>query len=276
MWTTLTKGETCLDRVDDVDDSIMISEDRRHTVDRHLRTALTPALPDCAFPGLDVRAVGRLSHSRATIGSDFCDAFRLPGGATALILGEVVGNSAAAPLQIPQVKFGLRGLLVENPSPSRALTAINRWMCLERALARAIRSFGRAAIAVFDDQSDWAEIASAGSETPLILSGFGTVSPIDAAGLPIGIDADFIYESSTFRLDLGDTLVMSTNGISNARHGRDVLGYRGMTALVEAASTLADADYGVARYVMEGALAFAAGALQDNATVLTAQRVGTR
>jgi len=190
-----------------------------------------------------------------------------------VILGEIVGNSGIVPLQIPQIKFGVRALLVENPSASRAVTALNRWMCGERASARAIRAFARLAVVVFDHDSEWVDVSVAGAESPIVVTGFGSVEAIDIAGLPLGIDADYLYDSATLRLGLGDTLVMTTNGVTNARHNGTLLGVDGAKGLIQARAQIADMDYGIARYVLEGATAYAGGELKDNATVVSMQRL---
>ena len=249
---------------------------RNRLLQRALRDVLVPALPADKFPGLNLRACAAVSRLRPMFGGDFCDAFRLTNGNTAVLLGEISGSSGIVPLQIPQITFGVRALLVESPSPSRALTALNRWMCLERASVRAIRAFARLTLVVFDHQSDWADVAVAGAESPLIVTGFGSTGSVDVSGLPLGIDADYLYESKAFRLDVGDTMVMTTNGITNARHNGKLLGLDGAKALIEAGARLTDVDYGVDRYVLEGAVAYAGGQLSDNATVVSVQRLAKR
>jgi len=291
MWTKEIEREQVLDAVDEVDDFIdrtapavenagrtpapvRLREDQRNRLlTRVLEEVTIPTIPEGKFPGLDIRSVTAISRLRRIIGSDFCDVFRLPGGSTAVILGEIVGSSGIVPLQIPQIKFGMRALLVESSSASRALTAINRWMCAERASARAIRAFARLAVVVFDHQSDWVDVSVAGAESPIVVTGFGCVGAVDIVGLPLGIDADYLYDSAAFRQGIGDTLVMTTNGITNARHNGVLLGYEGAKALIQSGAKLADSEYGVARYVMEGAVAYAGGELGDNATVVSVQRV---
>jgi len=60
---------------------------------------------------------------------------------------------------------------------------------------------------------------NAGTMPPLLRRGYGKVEPIgddDSAGLPLGIDADTQYNSSTLPFSRGDFLTMFTDGISEA------------------------------------------------------------
>jgi sigma-B regulation protein RsbU (phosphoserine phosphatase) len=64
------------------------------------------------------------------------------------------------------------------------------------------------------------EICNAGHCPPLLLRR-DTVEALGATGTPIGMLRNQVYESTTLRLDKGDTLFLYTDGLTEARdpHG---------------------------------------------------------
>jgi serine phosphatase RsbU (regulator of sigma subunit) len=108
----------------------------------------------------------------------------------------------------------------------------------------------------------------------------GGAYAVESPGLPLGIQPDEGYRSVPFSLAPGDTLLLCTDGLTEARRGREFLGYEGLTEL--AGRVLNDTASGplrqAARAILEGARAFARGVLKDDACLLLARRceAGTR
>jgi len=113
--------------------------------------------------------------------------------------------------------------------------------------------------------------AAAAAEAPLILRASGTAEPVAVRGGLLGLERDLEYPSIGFTLAPGDTAVLVTDGITEARHGRDFLDYEGLTRLAQAASDCSPHEMG--RAVLEGARAFAGGSLSDDACLLLVRRV---
>lgn len=113
--------------------------------------------------------------------------------------------------------------------------------------------------------------ASAGAEPPLILRANGTAEPVAAQGSLLGLQRDIDYETVEVTLGLGDTILMVTDGVTEARQGSEFLDYEGMRSLAHTASASSLREIGGA--ILEGARAFADGALSDDACLLLARRV---
>ena len=79
------------------------------------------------------------------------------------------------------------------------------------------------------------------------------------------------YEGTPVRLEPGDTALLVTDGITEARHGSELLGYQGMVQLAQQglhAPSLQEAG----QAILDGARAFARGPLSDDACLILARR----
>jgi sigma-B regulation protein RsbU (phosphoserine phosphatase) len=62
------------------------------------------------------------------------------------------------------------------------------------------------------------EIVNAGHNPPLLLRD-GTVEPLPATGLPLGLFSSSPYAARTLRVEPGELLLLYTDGLSEARNG---------------------------------------------------------
>jgi serine phosphatase RsbU (regulator of sigma subunit) len=96
----------------------------------------------------------------------------------------------------------------------------------------------------------------------------------EAVALPapaLGMRLSTRYEETPVRLEPGDTAVLLTDGITEARRGGELLGYGGVVELAQAAlqaPLLGEAG----EAILAGARAFAGGALSDDACLILARR----
>lgn len=78
-----------------------------------LQRALLTDLP--TVPGLELAAHYRPAQRSAEIGGDWYDAFSLPGGDTALVIGDVTGHDIQAASRMSELRNMLRALAVDRP-----------------------------------------------------------------------------------------------------------------------------------------------------------------
>jgi len=243
--------------------------ERRLTLALRQAMQLTPSRFN--FSGLEVSFASETAWGDVA-GGDFCDVFPVGHGEVALVLGDVCGHGLPAARYVPEIKFALRAFLSQNPSPEHALSCLNDWLCSDRCWAKMPTApFTTAAVVVLHEQTGLGACAVAGADAPLLLRPLYRPEQIGAAGTALGVLAGQCYENRIFRLGIGDLLLLTTDGITEARQQGTFLGVDGSARLATEAWEAADRA-AVCRAVMDGARRFAGGALNDDASILAASR----
>jgi len=131
--------------------------------------------------------------------------------------------------------------------------------------------FATAAYGVLDPVGGSLTYCNGGHPAPLVLHANGDVTALAEFGPMLGAMEDVEYQSGTATLAPGDTLLLYTDGVLEARNDG---GFFGEKRLVELLGSLRDAPAEtVARAVADAASAFGGGVLRDDVAVV-ALRLG--
>lgn len=133
-----------------------------------------------------------------------------------LLVGDVSGKGVAASMLMSHLHAMFRSLIAVGLSVDQVVQRANRLFC-ESIMAGSFATIvcGRASA------SGEVEVCNAGHCPPLLV-GQGEVSIIEAAGLPIGMFCEGDYSSRTIKLEPGDSLVLVTDGLTEARSSSGV------------------------------------------------------
>ncbi|MEO7717551.1 MAG: PAS domain S-box protein [Capsulimonas sp.] len=247
---------------------------REHRISETLQRSLLIMPPRDGFPGLTIESLYEAAWDEAQVGGDFCDAFSISGGKIALVLGDVAGKGLAAAARTAEIKFTLRAFMRDTSSPAIAAGRLNEFVCEAHTLPEQTDDMiVSLTLAVFDPKTGDLEITVCGAEPPLILRTSGLCEEAPASGLPIGSISGVEYDSIHVHLNIGDTTLMATDGITEARRGNVFFGYEGMTRIAAQARSFPALSQ-IARAILSGAQNFAGGRLQDDACLLLARRTG--
>ena len=258
--------------------SLQAAWQREHDLAEALTQSLLMPPASLRWPGLSVNAFYEAASPEGLVGGDFYDFFPVSEDRLALVLGDVCGKGLAAAVQVPAVKFALRGFLSEHACPGRAMACLNDLLCRNSAIGGASCPVALA-LAVLDQRSGEVSCAVAGAERPLIVRAEGGCHPLAPEGLLLGVQRGIEYDTATSRLNLRDVLLMVTDGLSEARRGGQMFGSEGVTDVasrtLRAAShwSLCDSEsaWEVGHGVLTAARAFGGGRFADDACVLTAR-----
>ena len=236
---------------------------------------LLPEIPPRAFPGLELVTRYAAASEEALVGGDFFDAFRLDSDQVALVVGDVSGKGLAAAARTAEIKYALRAYLRETPEPGAALANLSAFLYDNQRLGDGTNEDGgnvfvTLAVVVVHSVTGEARVAAAGAEPPLLLRANGQAAALPALGPLPGMTRDASYDSCVFTLGAGDTLVLVTDGITEARNGSDFLDYDGLIRLAQGAASAPLSELGEA--ILSGARAFAQGSLHDDVCLLLARR----
>jgi phosphoserine phosphatase RsbU/P len=195
------------------------------------------------------------------VGGDFYDYIFLPGGRLAIVLADVSGKGVPAALVMARISSEVRFCLAIEPSVAEAVNRINSGFCRSGWDDK----FVTFVLALLDPVREELTLVNAGHMPPLLRRGSGKVEPIgddDSAGLPLGIDADTQYNSSTLPFSRGDFLTMFTDGISEAMNPDNKL--YGIDRLAAAIGRQAPDVAALGRIILDDVKQFVAGRSQSD------------
>ncbi|MFF0967098.1 PP2C family protein-serine/threonine phosphatase [Streptomyces sp. NPDC003703] len=204
------------------------------------RTLLPPALDD--VPGLDVAAHYHIA-SADEVGGDFYDLFPLAHGTWGLFLGDVCGKGAAAAAVTSLARYTLRAAAVYDPDPAAVLGNLNTVLNQKHH-----GTDPRFCTVIFglltpdgDEGAFQITLASGGHPPAVLMRADGSADHLHTpGGQLIGVLPHAHIATTTVRLDPGDTLLLYTDGLTEAHTDRSG-GRYGDEALLDFARSLAPA-----------------------------------
>jgi sigma-B regulation protein RsbU (phosphoserine phosphatase) len=231
---------------------------------RSIQESLVPRV----FPQHDRLSVYGSMIPAAQVGGDLFDCFLLDANRLAFTIGDVSGKGIAAALFMAVSRTVLRVAAGKGLSPRECLLEAHQFLHGER---RVTSIYITCFYGILDLETGRLEYSRAGHNPPyLVRARDREVQTLDAAGgLPLGMLKAVKYDTATVQLDAGDTLLLFTDGITEAMNPRQELyGEERLVQLLgERASALAVDE--LVRQVTEEAAAFADGApASDDMTVL--------
>jgi PAS domain S-box-containing protein len=247
--------------------------ERERRITAALQRPLTLEIAEDAFPGLSVATLYEAPSEEAQVGGDFFDVFALPGGRVALAIADETGKGLVAAARTMQVKDVLRAFAREHPrSPAAIVARLNDFVCGTQLFDdRGNETFTCLTLAVLDLATGEGTIVSAGCEPPLVLRASGEVEVVKVANLILGVQPQTLYSEMPLRLTPGDTMLMVTDGITEARRDGEFLGYEGMVELARQSLTASSLRQ-MGQAIIAGARAFGGGSLRDDACLLLVRR----
>lgn len=203
-------------------------------------------------------------------GGDFYDAFELPDGRLAMVLGDVAGHDVRAAAVMGQVRAALRALALTDPAPPSVLAGLDRLVGSLGAESRNEEIFVTVVYGVLDVADGTITLASAGHPPPVLRrAGIGG-GPATAElvkvppGAPLGLGGR--WQTGQVRLEPGDTILMFSDGVVE-RRARSL--NEGLDALVKVAAAAGGGD---PRILCSLATSAVEGPTDDDVAVLAVER----
>jgi PAS domain S-box-containing protein len=175
---------------------------------------LPPVLPE--IPAIELAAAYRPAGGGLEVGGDFYDVFSTAEDQWYAVVGDVCGKGAEAAAVTALARYTIRAAAVRRRSPS----AILRWLS-DAMLQQAGDEDGRfctIACAHLDVSRSppRVTIACGGHPLPLVVRADGTTEHVGAPGTLLGMVASPDLQDRTAELRGGDTLVLYTDGLTEA------------------------------------------------------------
>ncbi|MER0427619.1 SpoIIE family protein phosphatase [Streptomyces microflavus] len=231
-----------------------------------LQQSLLPAeLPE--VPGLEAAAYYHTA-SPDLLGGDFYDLFPLDTGRWAFFLGDVCGKGPQAAAVTSLARYTLRAAALHDRDPITMLTTLNT--VLHDRYASGDGRYCTAIFGVLEPDGDHVDVhlASGGHPSALIQRANGSADYLPTpGGLLIGILPQAPFTDARTRLLPGDTLLLYTDGLTEARTGPDRALY-GDDALLTFTATQTPAGPKALITALAGLLASFGDGLDDDTALL--------
>jgi sigma-B regulation protein RsbU (phosphoserine phosphatase) len=146
------------------------------------------------------------------VSGDYCDLIQGEGGETYFLVGDVAGHGVAAALLMSHLSATLRTLISLGLPLSQLMARASRIFC-ESTLPTQYATL----VCVRASASGEIEICNAGHPPPLVIRANG-VTRVDSTGLPVGMFCTESFTSEIVSLAAGETLLLYTDGLLEARN----------------------------------------------------------
>lgn len=218
------------------------AEDARALAATLQRTLLPATAPD--IDGIDVGTAYRSAGDGSVVGGDFYDVFEIHGGTWGVTLGDVCGKGVAAAIITALARHTIRALAVRTAAPSDVLRG------LHDAIVRSPDTDGFCTALFLTARTEEGQVhlrlCAGGHHLPLAVRADGTIEEVGRPGHLLGMLEPLRLHDDEAVLGPGESLVLYTDGVIEARRGAELYGEARLRAVIDAhrgagAQHLADA-----------------------------------
>jgi len=160
-------------------------------------------------PGIELAGYNAPCRS---VGGDYYDFIPRPGGKLLVVLGDVAGKGMPAALLMVNLQARMQ-LLAEHPGgPAEMVSLLNRAMATACPDNRFVTFF----LGEIDPATGNLAFCNAGHDPPLLVRAGGQLESLEGGGPVLGILPRLEYQPQASRLEPGDTVVVYTDGVTEA------------------------------------------------------------
>jgi serine phosphatase RsbU (regulator of sigma subunit) len=221
-----------------------------------VQQGLLPSVPP-EIEGFEVFDFYEAAHQ---VGGDYFSYIPLSENRLAVVLADVSGKGVSAALVMAALSADVRYTLAIESDVAKAVTLLN---------ASFMRSgwddrFATFVVVVLDSTSYAVSVVSAGHLPTYLRKSDGSVESVgfEEAGLPLGVDPTYVYEAAEVTVTAGCTLVLYTDGISEAMDHKNET--YGLKRLEEVLSEPADSPAAVGQRLLVDVERHAAGQVRSD------------
>ena len=234
---------------------------RRERLNRELEIAreVQERLFPQSFPEVEGLEYGGRCRPALGVGGDYYDFLHLPNGQFGIAIGDISGKGIPAALLMASLQASLRGQTIDGRTDLAKLMANLNQLIYDTSPENRYATFF---YAQYDTGTGDLLYVNGGHNPPMIFRG-DEVIRLEAGGPVIGLFPPSRYVETHFQTQPGDTLVLFTDGISEAMNpAEEEWGEEALIEAVRSCQTLSSLEM-IGRLIEE-ADRFAAGAPQHD------------
>lgn len=215
------------------------------------------------LPHCEVGSAYLSATRQVAVGGDVFDVYRLSANRALILIADISGKGVDAAVLTAFIKFMVRAIALRHTEPAAILSEFNT------AFSRAVGNpylFVSMFVGVLDTETFRLEYGSAGHDSAYVRRRTGAVEQLAVTGPVLGV-MDEPFDTKTVDLSFGDTLVLTTDGLTEVRNrdGQPLSG-AGAMELIERAGTHAQQ---LADDLVEAARSRGGRRLRDDLAILT-------
>ncbi|MGH7680350.1 MAG: PP2C family protein-serine/threonine phosphatase [Candidatus Eiseniibacteriota bacterium] len=166
------------------------------------------------LPRTSTFALAGLNSPSKAVGGDYYDTVDVGGGHYLVAIADVAGKGVPAALLASMVQAAIRTQAPDRKPVGEQMSRLNRLVHDATPEDR----FATCVLAEIAADGTSLSFSNAGHNYPILRSANGTCRFLEEGGIPLGIEPGFVYPEGRTTLSPGDTLVMYTDGITDARN----------------------------------------------------------
>jgi PAS domain S-box-containing protein len=240
--------------------------------EHHIAETLQEALlvMPASVRGLEFSHLYRSATSTTRVGGDFFDVFAMIAGRAGVLVGDVSGKGLKAAVLTSIIKDTIKAYAHATPSPAAAMARAN--VALGEAAEPPV--FASVFSAVVDGRQHSLTYCNAGHPPAAVLAPDGSVRLLEGASPVIGAFPDVTYADRTVPLALDETVLLYTDGVTEARNPRGT--FFEEEGLLAALKTADAADVaGLPAAVFDAVMTFTEGRQTDDIALLAFRHTGS-
>ena len=173
-----------------------------------LQQSILPAIP----PETDGCEVSANMEPARNVGGDFYDYFKLD-NEVGLVVADVSDKGIPASMFMMSSRTALKGAAIGVREPQMVLTEVNNQLQQDNPTFM----FVTLIYALFNPETGLLTYSIAGHDPPMLIRADGSVTELPLTkGIALGIAADVVYTQESVTLEPGDTVVLFTDGVTEA------------------------------------------------------------
>ncbi|HEX9829181.1 MAG TPA: GAF domain-containing SpoIIE family protein phosphatase [Bacteroidota bacterium] len=165
-------------------------------------------------PGYDIAGV---TIPAQTVGGDYFDFISIDESRLAICLGDVTGKGLPASLLMANLQATLRGQALSTVSPKDAMLRANHLLFRSTSSDK----FATVFYSILDAKNHMLLFSNAGHDNPFVMSATREPVRLKDGGIPLAMLGEFPFEEGSVALEPGETVVIYSDGITEAMNGTE-------------------------------------------------------
>ena len=190
------------------------AEKQKQDSEMNIANGVQQALLPSDLPEVDGYEFYASYDAAQAVGGDYYDVIQLSPTKVCVSFGDVAGKGVPGALIMSRMSSVVQATMRFTDNVDEAIEAINRQMCHNMVEGRFVTYL----LIIIDLETHNMSLVNAGHMSPIIRKPDGSVEEFneDAIGIPIGIMDDFPYSSVERVLEMGETVLLITDGVDEA------------------------------------------------------------